>query len=66
MATGLSGLKSLLPAGNVAESNEGLSNCAKGLTWNAYISEFGTPDERNDGRAQETAALSYIYTFNID
>ena len=27
------------------------------LSWNAFISEFGTPEERNDGRAQETAAL---------
>ena len=33
----------------------------KSLTWNAYISEFGTQDERNDGRAQETAALSFIH-----
>ena len=31
-----------IPAGNVAERNEGLSNYVKGLTWNAYISEFGT------------------------
>ena len=54
-----------IPAGNVAERNEGLSNYAKGLTWNAYISEFGTPDERNDGRTQETAALSYIHMENF-
>ena len=33
----------------------------RGLTWNAYISEFGTSDARNDGRTQETAALSYIH-----
>ena len=38
-----------LPAGNVAERNEGLSMYVKSLTWNAYISEFGTQDERNDG-----------------
>ena len=50
-----------IPAGNIAERNEGLSNYVRGLTWNAYISEFGTSDERNDGRAQETAALSYIH-----
>ena len=50
-----------IPAGNiVVERNEGLSNYVRGLTWNAYVSEFGTSDERNDGRAQETAALSYI------
>ena len=30
------------PAGNVAERNEGLSNYDKSLTWNSYISEFGT------------------------
>ena len=54
-----------IPAGNVAERNEGLSNYAKSLTWNAYISEFGTPDERNDGRAQETAALSFIHMENF-
>ena len=52
-----------IPAGNVAERNEGLSNYVKSLTWNAYISEFGTPDERSDGRAQETAALSFIHTW---
>jgi len=50
-----------IPAGNVAERNKGLSNYAKGLAWNAYISEFGTPGERNDGRPQETAALLYIH-----
>ena len=50
-----------LPAGNVAERNEGLHMYVKSLTWNAYISEFGTQDERNDGRAQETAALSFIH-----
>ena len=50
-----------IPAGNVAERNEGLSNYVKSLTWNSYISEFGTQDERNDGRAQETAALSFIH-----
>ena len=54
-----------IPAGNVAERNEGLSNYARALTWNAYISEFGTPDERNDGRAQGTAALSYIHMENF-
>ena len=51
-----------LPAGNVAEHNEGLSMYVKSLTWNASILEFGTQDERNDGRAQETAALSFIHT----
>ena len=40
---------------------EGLSNYVRGLTWGAYISEFGTADERNDGRAQETAAIFYIH-----
>ena len=54
-----------IPAGNVAERNEGLSNYAKGLTWDAYISKFDTSDERNDGRAQETAALSYIHMENF-
>ena len=54
-----------VPAGKVAERNEGLRNYAKSLTWNAYISEFGTPDERNDGRAQETAALSFIHMENF-
>ena len=49
------------PAGNIAERNEGLSNYAKSLTWNSYILEFGTQDERNDGRAQETAALAFIH-----
>ena len=34
-----------IPAGNVAERNEGLSNYFKSLTWNSYISEFGTQDE---------------------
>ena len=48
-------------AGNVAERNEGLHMYVKSLPWNAYISEFGTQDERNDGRAQETAALSFIH-----
>ena len=52
-------------AGDVTERNEGLSNYAKSLTWDAYISEFGTPDERNGGRAQETAALSFIYMENF-
>ena len=47
-----------IPAGNIVERNEGPSNYVRGLTWNAYISEFGTSGERNDGRAQETAALS--------
>ena len=50
-----------IPAGNIVERNEGLSNYVRGLTWNAYISRFGTSDDRNDGRAQETAALSYIH-----
>ena len=50
-----------IPAGNVAERDEGLNNYVRSLTWNAYISEFGTPDERNDGRTQETAALSFIH-----
>ena len=54
-----------IPAGNVAERNEGVHNYAKNLTWNSYISEFGTPDERNDGRAQETAALSFIHMENF-
>ena len=54
-----------IPAGNVAERNEGLSNYARSLTWNSYISEFGTQDERNDGRAQETAALSFIHMENF-
>ena len=49
------------PAGNIAERDEGLSNYVKSLTWNSYISEFGTQDERNDGRAQETAALAFIH-----
>ena len=50
-----------IPAGNIVGRNEGLSNYVRGLTWNAYISRFGTSDDRNDGRAQETAALSYIH-----
>ena len=54
-----------IPAGNVAERNEGLSNYAKSLTWNFYISEFGTQDERSDGRTQETAALSFIHMENF-
>ena len=54
-----------IPAGNVAERNEGLRNYAKSITGNAYISEFGAPDERNDGRAQETAALSFIHMENF-
>ena len=54
-----------IPAGNAAERNEGLSNYVRSLTWNAYISEFGTPDERNDGRAQETAALSFMHMENF-
>ena len=37
-----------IPAGNIVERNEGLSSYVRGLTWNAYISEFGTSDERND------------------
>ena len=49
------------PAVKAAEQQEGLSNYAKSLTWNAYISEFGTQDERNDGRTQETAALAFIH-----
>ena len=49
------------PARNIAERNEGLSNYVKSFTWNSYISEFGTQDERNDGRAQETAALALIH-----
>ena len=50
-----------IPAGNVAERDEGLNNYVRSLTWNAYISEFDTPDERNDGRTQETAVLSFIH-----
>ena len=50
-----------IPAGNIVERNDGLSNYVRGLAWNTYISEFGTADERNDWRAQETAALSYIH-----
>ena len=42
-----------------------LGNYVRGLTWNAYISEFGTSDERNDGRAQETAALSLTSTWKV-
>ena len=53
------------PAGNIAERNEGLRLYVKSLTWNSYISEFGTPDERNDGRAQETLALSFIHTESL-
>ena len=49
------------PAGNVAEQQEGLGNYVRSLTWNSYISEFGTQDERNDGRTQETAALAFIH-----
>ena len=49
------------PAGNAAERNEGLSNYARSPTWNSYISEFGTQDERNGGRTQETAALAFIH-----
>ena len=49
------------PAGNIAEHNEGISNYIKSLTLNAYISEYGTQDERNDGRTQETAALAFIH-----
>ena len=64
MATGLSGLKSLLETSqNVIRGSA--TNYAKSLTWNSYISEFGTQDERNDGRAQETAALSFIHTENF-
>ena len=54
-----------IPAENIAERNEGLSNYVRGLTWNAYISEFGTSDERNDGRAQETAAHSLTSTWKV-
>ena len=36
-----------IPAGNIAERNEGLNNYVRGLTRGAYISEFGTPAERN-------------------
>ena len=49
------------PAGNIAERNEGISNYIKSLTLNAYISEYGTQDERNGGRNQETAALVFIH-----
>ena len=49
------------PAGNVAERDEGLYSYVKSLTWNAYVSEFGTQEERNEGRTQETAALSFIH-----
>ena len=49
------------PAGNAAEQQEGLSNYTRSLTWNSYISEYGTQDERNDGRTQETAALAFIH-----
>ena len=49
------------PAGDIAERNEGISNYIKSLTLNAYISEYGTQDERNDGRNQETAALAFIH-----
>ena len=49
------------PAGDIAERNEGISNYIKSLTLNAYISEYGTQDERNDGRNQETAALVFIH-----
>ena len=49
------------PAGNIAERDEGISNYVKSLTLNAYISEYGTQDERNDGRNQETAALAFIH-----
>ena len=48
-----------------AERNEGLRLYVKSLTWNSYISEFGTPDERNDGRAQETMVLSFIHMETI-
>ena len=50
-----------LPAGNVAERNEGLHLYGKSLTWNSYLSEFGTAEERNDGRAQENTALSFVH-----
>jgi len=49
------------PAGNVAEQEEGLANYVKSLTLNAYVSEFGTQEERNEGRSQETLALSFIH-----
>ena len=45
-----------LPAANQVERQEGLECYLEALSWNAFISEFGTPEERNDGRAQETAA----------
>ena len=50
-----------LPAANQVERQEGLECYLEALSWNAFISEFGTPEERNDGRTQETAALSYIH-----
>ena len=50
-----------LPAGNVAERNEGLHLYVKCLAWNSYVSEFGTAEERNDGRAQENLALSFVH-----
>ena len=37
----------------------------KSLTWNSYTSEFGTSEERNDGRAQENMALSFVHMESI-
>ena len=58
MAAGISGLKPLLVTS--LSSKRGSDNYAKSLTWNSYISEFGTQDERNDGRTQETAVLAFV------
>ena len=50
-----------LPAAQQVERQEGLECYLEALSWNTFISEFGTEEERNDGRNQESSALSYIH-----
>ena len=40
-----------MPAASVAERNEGLTTYVEAMVGSCYVSEFGTPEERNEARA---------------
>ena len=50
-------------AAQVAERNEGLTTYVEveALVGSCYVSEFGTPEERNEARATENGCLSFVH-----
>ena len=53
-----------LAAANGPERMEGLTQYVEALTWSAFVSEFGTDDERNAARITENGQLAFVHLEN--